>query len=471
MKLSNLPCILAAVALVQASAVEIRGVNPKNYDLYKPTKEGTWSCLDGSKVISFDAINDDYCDCPDGSDEPGTSACHNSYFYCANVGHIPAYIKSYAVNDGVCDEACCDGSDETNGLIKCPNNCKQVGEQYRNRQSILKQAASEGLVVKQQLIQDANSQIKKWEEEKTIIEDEIVLKKSNILRLQDELKELEAQQDAGQKHKKKCPPCETKSAELDILIDDVQLLMDELDTLQSILADMKRDHNHNYHDMAVKAAITGFDDFVERFEETKEAILTDVNDAKSKNEGFVNQNKENDADTQDNGEEEEEELSGEEKAMKEAIELARKSLNDAEGEVRELNVNLENINKQLDFDYGKDKEWLKLKDVCVEKNEGEYTYSICFLGDAYQKSNRDNARTHLGLRGTRCWNGPERSVKASIECGKENEIIEVSEPEKCEYHYRMKSPAVCETIEDPVLREPVFEKKPDVKKPIVHEEL
>jgi protein kinase C substrate 80K-H len=169
------------------------------------------------------------------------------------------------------------------------------------------------------LIEDANNQIKKWEEEKAIIEDEIVLKKSNILRLQDELKELEAQQDVGKKHKKKCPPCDAKSAELDILIDDVQLLMDELDTLQSILADMKRDHNHNYHDMAVKSAITGFDEFVERFEETKDAILTDVKEAKSKNEGFINQNNADaqDAEEGEEEEEEEEELSSEEKAMKE----------------------------------------------------------------------------------------------------------------------------------------------------------
>lgn len=249
----------------------------------------------------------------------GTSACPNSYFYCANAGHIPAYIKSYAVNDGVCDEACCDGSDETNGFIQCPNNCKEIGERYRAQQAILKKAASEGLVVKQKLIEDANNQIKKWEEEKAIIEDEIVLKKSNILRLQDELKELEAQQDVGKKHKKKCPPCDAKSAELDILIDDVQLLMDELDTLQSILADMKRDHNHNYHDMAVKSAITGFDEFVERFEETKDAILTDVKEAKSKNEGFINQNNADaqDAEEGEEEEEEEEELSSEEKAMKE----------------------------------------------------------------------------------------------------------------------------------------------------------
>lgn len=45
--------------------------------------------------------------------------------------------------------------------------------------------------------------------------------------------------------------------------------------------------------------------------------------------------------------------------------------------------------------------------------------------------------------GTKCWNGPERSVQATFECGKENELLEVSEVEKCEYLYRLKSPAVC----------------------------
>jgi len=36
---------------------------------YKP--DGPFLCLDGSKTIPFEYVNDDYCDCPDGSDEPG----------------------------------------------------------------------------------------------------------------------------------------------------------------------------------------------------------------------------------------------------------------------------------------------------------------------------------------------------------------------------------------------------------------
>lgn len=39
---------------------------------YKERKN--FLCLDGSKIIPFDEVNDDYCDCLDGSDEPGNDA-------------------------------------------------------------------------------------------------------------------------------------------------------------------------------------------------------------------------------------------------------------------------------------------------------------------------------------------------------------------------------------------------------------
>jgi len=37
--------------------------------------DDTFKCLDEMTVITFDQLNDDVCDCPDGSDEKGSSAC------------------------------------------------------------------------------------------------------------------------------------------------------------------------------------------------------------------------------------------------------------------------------------------------------------------------------------------------------------------------------------------------------------
>ena len=48
-------------------------------------------CLDGSATISFENINDNYCDCPNGSDEPGLSHRNICQFVCH-------YINSYCVH-------------------------------------------------------------------------------------------------------------------------------------------------------------------------------------------------------------------------------------------------------------------------------------------------------------------------------------------------------------------------------------
>lgn len=70
------PWLLLLLPLrVLANKERLRGVSPDLVGRYAPTKQGsaeTWQCLDGSKSIDWSAINDDFCDCPDGSDEPGT---------------------------------------------------------------------------------------------------------------------------------------------------------------------------------------------------------------------------------------------------------------------------------------------------------------------------------------------------------------------------------------------------------------
>lgn len=50
------------------------GISPDLALNYTPSNSGTWQCLDGSKEIPWASVNDDFCDCPDGSDEPGLTS-------------------------------------------------------------------------------------------------------------------------------------------------------------------------------------------------------------------------------------------------------------------------------------------------------------------------------------------------------------------------------------------------------------
>ena len=118
----------------------ILGLNPALESSYTMDSQGMFECLESKELIVFSMVNDDYCDCKDGSDEPSTSACPGTFFFCSTSGTTT--IPSSRVNDGVCD--CCDGSDEYKGvklldrpvrnmqeklgrfLPPCPNTCHEL---------------------------------------------------------------------------------------------------------------------------------------------------------------------------------------------------------------------------------------------------------------------------------------------------------------------------------------------------------
>lgn len=69
-----IPLLLLVAALAGSAHGLPRGVGPTQAALYSG-QGGKFTCKDGSKIIPFSQVNDNYCDCPgDGSDEPGSRA-------------------------------------------------------------------------------------------------------------------------------------------------------------------------------------------------------------------------------------------------------------------------------------------------------------------------------------------------------------------------------------------------------------
>ncbi|TYZ62429.1 hypothetical protein PybrP1_008671 [[Pythium] brassicae (nom. inval.)] len=89
-------------------------------------------------------LNDDYCDCADGSDEPLTAACSHApsaIFQCRDGGQR---FASAFVGDGVCD--CCDGSDEAAG--RCPDTCAQYHDRTLDSLRERLEAVNEALLTR-----------------------------------------------------------------------------------------------------------------------------------------------------------------------------------------------------------------------------------------------------------------------------------------------------------------------------------
>lgn len=138
---------------LKSSLPVIRGVNPDEADLYVANDNQMFTCLHSKKLIPFSDVNDDYCDCDDNTDEPGTSACDGK-FYCKTQFPNQALVvlPSNRVNDGICD--CCDGSDEWKKIgppeginhadrsklsIKyapCEDKCKQILQTNKEEEKI-----------------------------------------------------------------------------------------------------------------------------------------------------------------------------------------------------------------------------------------------------------------------------------------------------------------------------------------------
>ena len=79
---------------------------------------------------------------------------------------------------------------------------------------------------------------------------------------------------------------------------------------------------------------------------------------------------------------------------------------------------------------------------------------ICIGGEAKQKEGHSSTSLgkwgggmssgHLNYaNGAACWQGPKRSFNVSLQCGADEELVDIEEPSRCEYTAVLRTPAAC----------------------------
>ncbi|XP_058381628.1 glucosidase 2 subunit beta isoform X2 [Diceros bicornis minor] len=487
--------LLLLLLLPVCWAVEVkrpRGVSLTNHHFYDESKPFT--CLDGSATISFDQVNDDYCDCKDGSDEPGTAACPNGSFHCTNTGYKPLYIPSRWVNDGVCD--CCDGTDEYNSGTVCENTCKEKGRKERETLQQMAEVTREGFRLKKILIEDW----KKAREEK----------QKKLLELQDGKKSLEDQvemlrtvkeeaekpeKEAKDQHRKLWEEQQAASKaqrEQELAADAFQELDDDMDGAVSVTelqthpeldtdgdgalsegeaqallgGDAQTDaaafrdrvwaairDKYRSEVLPTEQPVPSTPELMEPEEEQPPVPLPPTEDEEDEEE---EEEEDEEEDTQGQGEQPKEAppplvppqaaspseedtmppYDEQTQAFINAAQEARSKFEEAERSLREMEESIRNLEQEISFDFGPDGEFAYLYSQCYELATNDTWGS--WAGPEHDKFSAMKYE-----QGTGCWQGPNRSTTVRLLCGKETAVTSTTEPSRCEYLMELTTPAAC----------------------------
>ncbi|KAL4235696.1 hypothetical protein ACF0H5_004089 [Mactra antiquata] len=445
--------VILSLSSCLATVPRPRGVSISMASYYQPGAK--FRCLDGTKEYPFEYVNDDYCDCPDGSDEPGTSACQNGKFHCTNAGYRPTNILSSRVNDGICD--CCDGTDEWDGNIECVNNCKELGKKMREEADRVRLLQEAGYQKKLQNIKEG----KQMREEKKVELEELQKSKVDLEASKDEMEarknEAETpEKEAKEKHEQAWNELvELKKAEKEKL--RAEIAFAELDTNGDSKIDVSEIKVHSMFDVDSNGEVSD-EEALEHLEEALEADLEhftlkvwpnikDVykapgTESKGDNQDDVEENKasssdipevegydddddyiddddDDDIDDEDDGymdeevkedtgnNEEEDKMPDYDDETKSLIAIAdeaRQQFTEADNNLRDTENKIRDLESYLGNDYGPEDEYSILKDNCYEYTDREYTYKLCAYSRATQRPKNGGSETTLGNWGR--WDGP-----------------------------------------------------------------
>lgn len=446
-KIFNILVIFECVGIFVGSEVpRPRGVSLTRSSLYAPGEKFT--CLDGLRDIKYEQINDDFCDCEDGSDEPGTSACPNGIFHCTNAGHRPQNIPSSRVNDHICD--CCDGSDEYATDVKCVNNCSELGREEKHRQKARSELLKQGNQVRAELslrgkAMKDEQRVRLEELKKSIataealkVERETIKKEAEALetaaldvyRDAQEKELAEKQELEAQENRKEAQITFTKydsnadglieiseiqarvafdqNRDGEVTIEEAKYFLDEHDQIDLetfITLAWPRIKPYLMLDSGLFKPPASVDELKETVDKTTEQDM-DLEQAE-----LLEPIGEGEDEHDENYEEEEETGEGEieqvehnlepeyDTETQQLIEQANEARNQhaiAERELRELESEQRQIQSLLEKDFGPNEEFAPLNGECINFDDREYVYKLCPFDKAIQQPRSGGAETRLG---------------------------------------------------------------------------
>lgn len=260
-------------------------------------------------------VNDKSCDCPDGSDEPGTPACAHlddrsppqpfpgslsgstnttnalPGFWCANAGHIATYVPFIFVNDGVCDyDLCCDGSEEYGGVngVKCKNRCDEIGKEYRRVEEERKKAQEKASKKRSTMAKESRELRRRVEAKVANLKDELqslTVKRDQLQKEYEEAKiadvsKVVKSEGVGGKLGNLVSLAKERIKELRETLQDVvderEELRGKVNELEEILRNFREEYNPNFNDEGVKRAVKSWEDYAARdASEAKDTVSND----------------------------------------------------------------------------------------------------------------------------------------------------------------------------------------------------
>eukprot|EP00434_Breviolum_minutum_P001624 symbB.v1.2.001433.t1/scaffold58.1/size370606/2 len=475
-----------ALAPALTGAVDVRGVAPSEQARYRSDEFRCFSAAD-ALALPPDVVNDDFCDCADGSDEPGTNACagqSETLFYCANVKSDAALIYTSRVNDGVCD--CCDGSDEwgaeQRGQRSCANTCAQEGLALQRQRAAQISELRSGIKQRTALIGKAKS-------ERLASDKELEQLRQNLPSLETEEQKarevLEAAEAAVEEEQRLALANETEGNRSADGADTPEPVQEPTSKSDSASAGV------DIADRAQKPVVSEYSKWMDGAEKVLEAdgeekpvvseyskwmdgaekVLEPKDSMGSEHQKAADSPDTTEPDVPDAGADGTPGLTrlttklrdlwssfkgwifGNKTAAEKALDRARELHNAAKKKLKKDRVKMAQLEEKLKS--GEDEQELAfsgLTDRCIEKSIGEYKYKICFFKDAKQdsisignwKGWSSSSGTPVGTfdGGQYCPGGPERSLTVKFRCGNE-ELLDVTEPSRCAYEAQLKHPAAC----------------------------